>query len=170
MRISISTVEPTSSGLTNLRIVSSEPILAYKTNSLVGTEEYIAPEMVNGNNQSSAVDWWTLGILIYEMLTGTTPFKGNGTNDTFDKIVKSDVKWPEDIQVSQDCKSLVKKLLRRDPGKRLGSENGASDIKSSRWFKDFNFALIRVRAIVTASNVTLHANSNRIPLYTLCAR
>lgn len=126
-----------------MSIVNSEPVLPYRTNSFVGTEEYIAPEVVNGVSQSSAVDWWTLGILIYEMLTGTTPFKGNVADETFHKIVNTQLKWPDDIQVSQDCKTLVKKLLKREPDKRLGSHNGASDIKSSRWFKDFNFALIR---------------------------
>lgn len=138
-------VERTPSTLNSMTIVNSEPVLPYRTNSFVGTEEYIAPEVVNGVSQSSAVDWWTLGILIYEMLTGTTPFKGNVADETFHKIVNNQVKWPDDIQVSQDCKNLVKKLLRREPEKRLGSENGASDIKASRWFKDFNFALIRVR-------------------------
>lgn len=128
--------------LTNLEIVDSEPVLPYQTNSFVGTEEYIAPEVVNGVGQSSSVDWWTLGILIYEMLTGTTPFKGSVTDETFNNIVNEHLKWPEDINVSHDCKQLVKKLLRREADKRLGAENGASDIKRSKWFKDFNFALI----------------------------
>lgn len=131
------------SSLTNLEIVNSEPVLPYQTNSFVGTEEYIAPEVVNGVGQSSAVDWWTLGILIYEMLTGTTPFKGSYTDETFNNIVNEQLKWPDDLNVSNECKQLVKKLLRREADKRLGAENGASDIKRSKWFKDFNFALIR---------------------------
>lgn len=129
--------------LTNLEIIGSEPVLPYQTNSFVGTEEYIAPEVVNGVGQSSAVDWWTLGILIYEMLTGTTPFKGAYTDETFNKIVNEQLKWPEDINVSNDCKQLVKKLLRREADKRLGAESGASEIRRSKWFKDLNFALIR---------------------------
>lgn len=131
------------SSLNNLEIVNSEPVLPYQTNSFVGTEEYIAPEVVNGVGQSSAVDWWTLGILIYEMLTGTTPFKGNFTDETFSNIVHEQLKWPDDINVSAECKNLVKKLLRREADKRLGAENGASEIKRSKWFKDINFALIR---------------------------
>lgn len=119
-------------------------MLPYQTNSFVGTEEYIAPEVVNGVGQSSAVDWWTLGILIYEMLTGTTPFKGTYTDETFKKIVNENVKWPDDINISNDCKQLVKKLLRRDATKRLGSQQGATEIMRSRWFKDFNFQLVRV--------------------------
>lgn len=131
------------SSLTNLEIVDSEPVLPYQTNSFVGTEEYIAPEVVNGVGQSSAVDWWTLGILIYEMLTGTTPFKGSYTDETFSNIINEQLKWPEDLNISFECRQLVKKLLKREADKRLGAENGASDIKRSKWFKDFNFALIR---------------------------
>lgn len=139
--------ERNNSSLNNLEIVDSEPVLPYQTNSFVGTEEYIAPEVVNGVGQSSAVDWWTLGILIYEMLTGTTPFKGSYADETFNNIVREHLKWPDDINVSADCKQLVKKLLRREADKRLGAENGASDIKRSKWFKDFNFALIRVSGV-----------------------
>lgn len=136
-------IKRSNSSLTNLEIVDSEPVLPYQTNSFVGTEEYIAPEVVNGVGQSSAVDWWTLGILIYEMLTGTTPFKGSYTDETFSNIVNLQLQWPEDINVSKDCKELVKKLLRREADKRLGAENGASDIRRNKWFKDLNFALIR---------------------------
>lgn len=109
----------------------------------VGTEDYISPEIINGVGQSSSVDWWTLGILIYEMLTGTTPFKGAHTDETFNNIVSTQLKWPDDVSVSPECKQVVKKLLRREPEKRLGAVNGATDIKRARWFQGFNFALVR---------------------------
>ncbi|CAN8074728.1 unnamed protein product [Agarophyton chilense] len=142
-KIRKSLLKRSSTSLNNFEIVSSEPVLPYQTNSFVGTEEYIAPEVVNGVSQSSAVDWWTLGILIYEMLTGTTPFKGSYTDETFKNIVNENVKFPDDITISNDCKQLVKKLLRRDADKRLGAQEGATEIKKSRWFREFNFALIR---------------------------
>lgn len=78
------------------------------------------------------------------MLTGTTPFKGSAIDETFNNIVKETVKWPDDITVSKECKSLVRDLLRREPEKRLGAQNGASDIKNHKWFTKFNFELIRV--------------------------
>lgn len=84
------------------------------------------------------------------MLTGTTPFKGSYTDQTFSNIVHEQLKWPDDINVSAECKSLVKKLLRREADKRLGAENGASDIKRSKWFREFNFALIRVCSSASA--------------------
>lgn len=70
-------------------------IANFRTNSFVGTEEYIAPEVIKGCGHTSAVDWWTLGILIYEMLYSTTPFKGKTRNSTFMNILKDDVGFPE---------------------------------------------------------------------------
>jgi protein-serine/threonine kinase len=67
----------------------------FRTNSFVGTEEYIAPEVIKGCGHTSAVDWWTLGILIYEMLYGTTPFKGKNRNATFANILRDEVPFPE---------------------------------------------------------------------------
>jgi protein-serine/threonine kinase len=67
----------------------------FRTNSFVGTEEYIAPEVIKGCGHTSAVDWWTLGILIYEMLYGTTPFKGKNRNATFANILRDDVPFPD---------------------------------------------------------------------------
>ena len=76
-------------------------IANFRTNSFVGTEEYIAPEVIKGNGHTSAVDWWTLGILIYEMLYGTTPFKGKNRNATFANILRDDVPFPEHSGVPQ---------------------------------------------------------------------
>lgn len=70
-------------------------IANFRTNSFVGTEEYIAPEVIKGNGHTSAVDWWTLGILVYEMLYGTTPFKGKNRNATFSNILRDDVPFPD---------------------------------------------------------------------------
>lgn len=70
-------------------------IADFRTNSFVGTEEYIAPEVIQGCGHTSAVDWWTLGILIYEMLYGTTPFKGKNRTATFSNILRNEVPFPE---------------------------------------------------------------------------
>lgn len=72
-------------------------IANFRTNSFVGTEEYIAPEVIKGCGHTSAVDWWTLGILVYEMLYGTTPFKGKNRNATFANILRDDVPFPEGV-------------------------------------------------------------------------
>jgi protein-serine/threonine kinase len=79
-------------------------IADFRTNSFVGTEEYIAPEVIKGNGHTSAVDWWTLGILIYEMLFGTTPFKGKNRNATFANILRDEVPFPEHSGANQVSK------------------------------------------------------------------
>ena len=81
-------------------------IANFRTNSFVGTEEYIAPEVIKGCGHTSAVDWWTLGILIYEMLFGTTPFKGKNRNATFANILRDDVPFPEHSGSPQISKSV----------------------------------------------------------------
>ncbi|EMD61515.1 hypothetical protein GGP41_004118 [Bipolaris sorokiniana] len=118
----------------------------FRTNSFVGTEEYIAPEVIKGCGHTSAVDWWTLGILIYEMLYGTTPFKGKNRNATFANILRDEVPFPEGSgapQVSNLCKAIIRKLLIKDETRRLGSRAGASDIKSAPFFKTTQWALLR---------------------------
>lgn len=114
----------------------------FRTNSFVGTEEYIAPEVIRGKGHTSAVDWWTLGIFIYEMLYGTTPFKGRDRKATFSNVLKRDVRFL-DAPVSSACRSLIKKLLVKDETKRLGSRMGALDIKSHAFFKNTQWALLR---------------------------
>ncbi|GMF01386.1 unnamed protein product [Ambrosiozyma monospora] len=118
-------------------------INGFRTNSFVGTEEYIAPEVIWGKGHTSAVDWWTLGIFIYEMLFGTTPFKGSTRNQTFSNILKTEVQFPDYNNVGSSCKNLIKKLLIKDETKRLGSKTGASDVKSHPFFKSVQWALLR---------------------------
>ncbi|ORX45074.1 Pkinase-domain-containing protein [Hesseltinella vesiculosa] len=120
-----------------------------RTNSFVGTEEYIAPEVIKGCGHTSSVDWWTLGVLIYEMMYGTTPFKGANRNETFHRVLFCDVTFshqPAPYQQhtpTSNCKSLIRRLLHKDEARRLGSRAGASDIKSHPYFKTVNFALLR---------------------------
>ncbi|KAK4967034.1 serine/threonine protein kinase, AGC [Elasticomyces elasticus] len=121
-------------------------IANFRTNSFVGTEEYIAPEVIKGCGHTSAVDWWTLGILVYEMLFGTTPFKGKNRNATFANILRDEVPFPEGNgapSVTALCKSLIRKLLIKDELRRLGSRAGASDVKQHPFFRTTQWALLR---------------------------
>ncbi|KAI1269639.1 Pkinase-domain-containing protein [Xylariaceae sp. FL1019] len=121
-------------------------IADFRTNSFVGTEEYIAPEVIKGSGHTSAVDWWTLGILVFEMLYGTTPFKGKNRNATFANILREEVTFPEHSgapPISNLCKSLIRKLLIKDETRRLGARAGASDIKTHAFFRTTQWALIR---------------------------
>ncbi|KAF9895859.1 serine/threonine protein kinase, AGC, partial [Lobosporangium transversale] len=140
------TVVKSSSPSTPPAIDTKSCIANLRTNSFVGTEEYIAPEVINGTGHTSAVDWWTLGILIYEMLYGVTPFKGKDRSATFKSILNTEVQFPEHPgvqQISPLCKSLIRKLLIKDEQLRLGSNAGASDVKQHPFFKTTNWALLR---------------------------
>ncbi|KAI9728569.1 MAG: serine/threonine protein kinase, AGC [Cirrosporium novae-zelandiae] len=128
-------------------IIDTKSCIAdFRTNSFVGTEEYIAPEVIKGCGHTSAVDWWTLGILIYEMLYGTTPFKGKNRNATFANILRDDVPFPDNPghdPISHLCKTLIRKLLIKDENRRLGSRAGASDVKAHPFFRQTQWALLR---------------------------
>ncbi|XP_050235380.1 phototropin-1 [Mercurialis annua] len=123
-------------------IFMAEPMRA--SNSFVGTEEYIAPEIISGAGHTSAVDWWALGILLYEMLYGYTPFRGKTRQKTFSNVLHKDLKFPGSRQqVSLQAKQLMYRLLHRDPKNRLGSREGANEIKRHPFFKGVNWALVR---------------------------
>ncbi|KVI09242.1 serine/threonine-protein kinase D6PK-like [Cynara cardunculus var. scolymus] len=119
-----------------------EPINA-RSNSFVGTHEYLAPEIIKGEGHGSAVDWWTYGILMYELLYGRTPFKGMGDDDTLANVVSEGLKFPDNPIVSSSARDLVRSLLRKHPENRLGSLKGAAEIKQHPFFEGLNWALIR---------------------------
>nr|AML77660.1 putative LOV domain-containing protein [Tragopogon porrifolius] len=114
-----------------------------QSNSFVGTEEYIAPEIITGAGHSSAIDWWAVGILLYEMLYGRTPFRGKNRQKTFANILHKDLTFPSSIPVSLAARQLIHSLLNRDPGSRLGSIGGANAIKEHAFFRGINWPLIR---------------------------
>ncbi|KAF8631150.1 hypothetical protein AX15_002496 [Amanita polypyramis BW_CC] len=115
----------------------------FRTNSFVGTEEYIAPEVIAAQGHTAAVDWWTLGILIYEMIYATTPFKGHERNDTFHNICTSVVHFRDSPKISQAAKDCITRLLDKDERTRLGSRSGASEVKQHKWFGKVNWGLLR---------------------------
>nr|AML78724.1 putative LOV domain-containing protein [Cunonia capensis] len=114
-----------------------------QSNSFVGTEEYIAPEIITGAGHSSEIDWWALGILLYEMLYGRTPFRGKNRQKTFANILHKDLTFPSSIPVSLAARQLINALLNRDPASRLGSNTGANEIKQHHFFRGINWPLIR---------------------------
>nr|AML78534.1 putative LOV domain-containing protein [Pittosporum resiniferum] len=122
-------------------IFMAEPMRA--SNSFVGTEEYIAPEIIAGAGHTSAVDWWALGILLYEMLYGYTPFRGKTRQRTFANVLRKDLKFPGSKVVSLPAKQFIYRLLHRDPKNRLGSREGANEIKQHPFFRGINWALVR---------------------------
>ncbi|KAJ3811807.1 AGC/RSK protein kinase [Lentinula aff. lateritia] len=115
----------------------------FRTNSFVGTEEYIAPEVIAAQGHTASVDWWTLGILIYEMIYATTPFKGEARTDTFANIRMLPVHFRDAPKVSAAGKDCVTRLLDKNESTRLGSRSGASEVKQHKWFAKVNWGLLR---------------------------
>ncbi|CAN6362269.1 unnamed protein product [Urochloa humidicola] len=120
----------------------AEPV-ELRSMSFVGTHEYLAPEIVSGEGHGSSVDWWTLGVFIFELLYGVTPFKGYDNEMTLANIVARALEFPKDPPVSSAAKDLVTALLAKDPAGRLGATVGAAAIKRHPFFGGVNWALLR---------------------------
>ncbi|XP_058732638.1 protein kinase PINOID 2-like [Vicia villosa] len=127
----------------------AEPIEA-RSKSFVGTHEYLAPEVILGQGHGSAVDWWTFGVFLFEMLYGRTPFKGENNEKTLVNILKQELSFPRitvnsnyEFEEMVKVQDLISKLLVKNPNKRIGSCLGSVEIKRHEFFKGVNWALIR---------------------------
>ncbi|XP_072959679.1 serine/threonine-protein kinase AtPK2/AtPK19-like [Typha angustifolia] len=117
-----------------------------RSNSMCGTIEYMAPEIVLGKGHDKAADWWSVGILLFEMLTGKPPFLGGNKEKVQQKIVKGKMKLPAFL--SSEAHSLLKGLLHKEASKRLGSGvGGSNEIKNHKWFKSINWRKLEAREI-----------------------
>ncbi|KAH8754478.1 kinase-like domain-containing protein [Hyaloscypha finlandica] len=104
--------------------------------TLCGTPDYLAPEVVSSKGYNKSVDWWSLGILIFEMLCGFTPFwDGGSPMKIYENILKGRVKYPPYIH--PDAQDLLQRLITADLTKRLGNLHGGSeDVKNHQWFAE----------------------------------
>ncbi len=139
----------------------------------VGTPEYLAPEILKGENYNYSLDWWCFGILLFEMLYGITPFYDNDSSIMFRRIKEEKVIFPDEInndkeevkfldeikyhkeevefldkiKISEDAKDIIKNLLQKNPNERLGSKSGIEEIVNHSFFKDVNYDSIEKKKI-----------------------
>lgn len=107
--------------------------------SMIGTAQYMAPEVIKGEDYDFSVDWWSLGCVAYDMLTGSPPFTGHTNEKIMDKIVhsKKHLKFP--FYLSLDAKDLLRKLLQASPDKRFDIDNDFDKLKNHRFFRYVNW-------------------------------
>ncbi|KAH7138936.1 kinase-like domain-containing protein [Dendryphion nanum] len=118
-----------------------------KCRSFLGTVEYMAPEVIQGAEYGMSVDWWSLGALGFDLLTGAPPFSGNNNAKIQEKILKQKLVLP--YYLGPDAKDLLTRLLRKEPKKRLGSNmpKDLQTIKSHRFFRKINWKKLEAREL-----------------------
>jgi len=134
-------------------------IVSFKTYTLCGTPEYIAPEVLLNKGHGKGVDWWTLGILMYEMLVGDPPFLDDDPMGIYQQILTGKVRFTRSYD--KGAKSLTKRLLTTDLTKRYGClKHGASDIKMSKWFASMNWEALIERKLDTPIKPELSSSTD----------
>lgn len=124
--------------------LSKENVVGDDVKSICGTPEYLAPEVIKGQKYGKAVDWWSLGTLIYEMISGLPPFYDKSRDRMYKKIIEAELRFPQCM--STETRSICRGLLNRDADQRLGY-NGVQEVKAHNFFAPLNFDDVLARKV-----------------------
>lgn len=118
--------------------------------SVAGSMAYMAPEVLAKRGYLSSVDWWSLGVMAYELLFGRRPYRGKTNSALTHSILNDKCSFPENVEamVSPHAISCIRGLLERDTKKRLGSRSGIDDFKSHSWFSDMDWHSIEAKTAI----------------------
>ncbi|KAI8999376.1 kinase-like domain-containing protein, partial [Gaertneriomyces semiglobifer] len=133
-------------GHTKLADFGFAKVISNTTNSFCGTPDYIAAEIVANKPYAKGVDWWSLGVLIFELISGKTPFGDDNSEKVYDNIQAGRIKWHPLVRGT--ARDICKRLLEPDQARRLGALHDGAEIRQHPWFKSIQWRKAEARQTI----------------------